>query len=173
MSWSFPPFSTHKKLVKIHNCLNEAWSFRIYSNRRVRWAERNENGGSAGLQYLGIEIGSLLHQSADRKPETIGQWKVVGAACDGRHDRRLVDGDRVRMMNVTQLAIANGAVVPFVRCEPGHHPHAQRNQHVGQQDKQPNFNGQRVHEWKQTCRRWLGNLNGLNQSVYMFHTIIS
>jgi hypothetical protein len=33
-------------------------------------------------KYLGIEIGSLLHQSANGKPETVGQREIVAAGQD-------------------------------------------------------------------------------------------
>ena len=38
--------------------------------------------------YLGIEIGSLLHERADRKPETIGQREIVAAVRRGGRVRR-------------------------------------------------------------------------------------
>ena len=56
-------------------------------SEREREGDR-EGGWMASGVYLGIEIGSLLHERADRKPETIGQREIVAAVRRGGRVRR-------------------------------------------------------------------------------------
>lgn len=126
----------------------------------------------------------MLHQSANGKPETVGQREIVAA---GQH--RLIaakQGIVIELVVVVVLllllhdlvdAAANAArqvvvavvtpaaqpaavhiVVPLVRREAGHHPHGERDEDVGQQQKEPNLHGQRIHKREEPRRRRRRNL---------------
>ena len=138
---------------------------------------RDEGQGRKVTKYLGIEIWSLLHESTDGEPETVGQREVVAAGqhrlLAGHHDIGIVlvftQTDLVGGANgangagqVVVAVVAPAAhsasvqiVVPFVRREAGHHPHWERDQDVGQQQEEPNLHGQRIHKREQPrrCRR--------------------
>ena len=112
----------------------------------------------------------MLHQSANGKPETVGQREIVAA---GQHGMLVVKKDIViellllllllQLQDLVDAANAAGQmvlavvtpaaqpaavhiVVPLVRRESSHHPHGQRDEDVGQQQEQPNLHGQRIHK---------------------------
>ena len=110
--------------------------------------------------YLWIEIGSLLHERADGKPETVGQRKVISAADQLMLFRRM----RLLLMMLLLVVVgithelvavmaAASAIVPFVGRESSHHPHGQGNEDVGQSQKEPNLQSQRIHKREESARR--------------------
>ena len=146
----------------------------------------------------------MLHQSADREPETVAQREIVADAHDRIIERQMIERQtgqmhvRRRLVQVHQVlvtvlvwtaigivvvaaagdSVTVGAhahtVVPLVRREPGHHPHGQRDQHVGQHDEQPNLHCQWVHEREESRRRYFRHLSQcVSRSQFRFFKMLS
>lgn len=78
------------------------------------------------MTYLRVQIATLLHQSANGEPKTIGQRELV--------------------LDKFRLCMTGMRVVPLVRADPSNHEHHHRDKDVRSQHIQPDLNSQRVHK---------------------------
>lgn len=90
------------------------------------------------LRYLRVEVGPLLHESANGEPEGVPQSEIV------LHDLAVV--------------VARVRILPFVRGESSHNVDGGRHYDISRQDVQPNLYSQRVHETKEPGREFLRHL---------------
>ena len=83
----------------------------------------------------------MLHERTDSEPKAVTQRELVA--------------------NDALIGIARVRIVPFVRRETAHEEHGERDEGISHENVQPDVERERLHERKQTGRRFTRHLNKL------------